>query len=525
MIPSVPFTTFRATRAIVATPDALATGAGVELLHAGGSAADAAVGANAVLAVTTQQMCGLGGDLFAVVAGAGGVPLALNASGRAGSGADPERLRSEGATRMPFRGDIRSVTVPGCVDGWLALHGRFGRLPLTDVLAPAIEYALDGFPASPLLARAAADIAGIPGADDYPAPLVAGQRVCRPGVARALRAIARGGRAAWYEGEFGDELVKLAGGEFTDTDLRRECAEWVEPARLRVWDHDLWTVPPNAQGYITLAAAWIAEHLPVPVDPADPAWPHLLIESVKQAGFDRGDVLYDGARAIDLLAPSRLEPRIANIDVRTAARIEPPAGAGGTIHLCAVDDDGLAVSLTQSNCAGFGAHIVVPLVKVFLNNRGSGFSLTHGHAAEYRPGRRPPHTLCPTVVTTPDGRVRYALGTMGADSQPMILLQLLARLLVSGAEPAEAVAAARWVLAAPSGKPFAVWHEPQRLRVRIEEHAPGSWVDGLRSRGHAVEMIEPFAYVAGHAQVVAVEDGMLAGAADPRALTGAAFGY
>ncbi|HTK17057.1 MAG TPA: gamma-glutamyltransferase, partial [Acidimicrobiia bacterium] len=296
----VPFTAVRAPRAIVATPDALATGAGVALMHAGGSAADAAVGANAVLAVTTQQMCGLGGDLFALVAGAGGIPLALNASGRSGSGADSARLRAEGATRMPFRGDIRSVTMPGCVDGWLALHGRFGRLPLTNVLAPAIEYALDGFPASPLLARAVPDIAGLRGADDYPAPVATGQRIRRPGIARALESIASDGRAAWYEGEFGNELVELAGGEFTETDLRVECAEWVEPACLRVWDHDLWTVPPNAQGYITLAAAWIAEHLPLPVDPDDPAWPHLLIEAVKQAGFDRGDVLHEAARAVDL---------------------------------------------------------------------------------------------------------------------------------------------------------------------------------------------------------------------------------
>jgi gamma-glutamyltranspeptidase / glutathione hydrolase len=194
---------------MVTTVDALASGAGVAVLRAAGSAVDAAIAANAVLAVTAQHMCGMGGDLFALVNVGSGSAYALNASGRAGSGADADALRASGASVMPYRGDIRSVTVPGCVDGWCALHERFGRLPLTDVLAPAIAYARDGFPASPLLARSAALIAGIADSDDYRPGLVAGERIRRPGVARALTEIAHGGRAAWYEGEFAAALVAL----------------------------------------------------------------------------------------------------------------------------------------------------------------------------------------------------------------------------------------------------------------------------------------------------------------------------
>src|SRR5205823_2474151 len=148
---------------------------------------------------------------------------------------DPQRLRDEGARHMPFRGDIRSVTVPGCVDGWLALHARFGRLPLADVLAQAVEYAADGFPASALLAQAVPAVAHLPGADDYPPSLRPGDRVRRPGVARALAAIAAGGRAAWYEGEFGAAFIAVAHGEFTTGDVQRQCADWVEPARLQAW--------------------------------------------------------------------------------------------------------------------------------------------------------------------------------------------------------------------------------------------------------------------------------------------------
>ena len=180
--PLVPFVTAHAPTAMVTTVDRLASGAGAAVLRAGGSAVDGAIAANAVLAVTAQHMCGMGGDLFALVHDGSGTPAALNASGRAGSGADAGALRATGTTHMPFRGDIRSVTVPGCVDGWCALHERFGRRPLPEVLAPAIGYARDGFPASPLLARSVAAIAGIPESDDFPPGLVAGERVCWPPV-------------------------------------------------------------------------------------------------------------------------------------------------------------------------------------------------------------------------------------------------------------------------------------------------------------------------------------------------------
>ena len=181
------------------------------MLLSGGTAGDAAVATSAVLAVTTQHLCGMGGDLLAVVAPPGESPLALNASGRAGSGADPERLRAEGHRVMPARGDIRSVTVPGCVDGWLALHQRFGRLPMEKVLGPARQYATEGFPASPTLVGAIPEVAGLPDAADFVVrgPLRPGRIIRRPGVARALSAIADSGRHGFYEGEFGERLLRL----------------------------------------------------------------------------------------------------------------------------------------------------------------------------------------------------------------------------------------------------------------------------------------------------------------------------
>src|SRR6478736_7533489 len=253
--------TVYAPRGMVCSVDHLASSAGVALLRAGGSAADAAVGSSAVLAVTTQHMCGMGGDLFALVHDGGAAPAALAAVGRAGAGADAAAMRAEGLTEMPMRADVRSATVPGCVDGWLALHGRFGRLPLADVLAPARDYAANGFPASPLLARASRRLTGhIAGADDFlrTGGLRTGDRVRRPLVASVLDDIGRRGRFGFYGGRFGDGLLALGGGLFARADLEHPLAQWERPLRVRAWDRDIWTTPPPSPGYLSLAGARIA---------------------------------------------------------------------------------------------------------------------------------------------------------------------------------------------------------------------------------------------------------------------------
>jgi gamma-glutamyltranspeptidase / glutathione hydrolase len=525
--PFVPLATRRAPTGMVCSVDALASEAGVAVLRAGGSAADAAVATSAVLAVTTQHLCGMGGDLFALVHSRTGAPAVLNASGRAGSGADPERLRAEGATAMPPLFDVRSVPVPGCVDGWLALHGRFGRLPLVDVLAPAIGYAEDGFPVSGLLADMVPLVADLPEAADYtgPGPVRAGTIIRRPGLARSLRAIAERGRDGWYGGEFGERLLAVGQGEWAPEDLERPLADWVPPLGLRVWGHDVWTVPPNSQGYLTLAGASIAEDLGLPADPVDPAWAHLLVEAARAAGHDRLEVLSEDADGEALVAPDRLAARRAAVTPDRPARWSDEAYvAGDTIHLAVVDGERTGVSLIQSNAAGWGAHVVVPGVRVFLHNRGIGFSLVPGHPAEYRPGRRPPSTLSPALVTRPDGSLHTVLGTMGGDSQPQILLQLLARLLEAGQTPIQAVAAGRFVLTGRAGG-FATWDDRGDVRVDVEGQAPADWAEGLGARGHRVQGFPAFDHHFGHAHVITVADAHLAGATDPRPRTGLAAGY
>jgi gamma-glutamyltranspeptidase / glutathione hydrolase len=249
------------------------------MLGRGGNAADAAIATAAVMAVVAPHMCGAGGDLFAVVAWPGEPPAALNASGRAGSGADAAALRGQGLRRMPFQHDVRSVTVPGCIDGLVALYQRFGSLSLSELLAPAQRLAAAGFPVSATLAKASAALAARDriAAFGAAAPLVAGRRIRLAGIARVLDSVADAGRAGFYEDAAGAEIVALGHGEFSEEDLRAPQANWVDPLVLSAFGRMLWTVPPNSQGYLTLAGAWIAEQAGIPSDPEDEEWAPLLV--------------------------------------------------------------------------------------------------------------------------------------------------------------------------------------------------------------------------------------------------------
>ena len=517
-----PFHTVRAPHHMVASADHLATQAGLAVLAAGGNAVDAAIATNAAIAVTGPHLCGMGGDLFALVYVDGEVHC-LNASGRAGSGADSGVLRAEGRTAMPFRHDIRSVTVPGCVDGWAALHERFGSMPLADLLAPAIALAADGFPASPLLVGSvgalAADERGAFGelAEQARRP---GARVRRAGVADALRAVADGGRDAFYLGAFGEGLLEMGRGWFSPTDLTTPAADWVAPLAGDAFGHRLYTVPPNSQGYLTLGAAGLVDAVGVPADPDDPRWAHVLVEAATAAGHDRPQVLSEGADGPALLRD--IATRAGMIGDR-ASRRQVPGATGDTTYLCTTDRHGNGVSLIQSNAAGFGSHLVERRTGINLHNRGLGFNLVPGHPAELRAGARPPHTLSPALATR-DGVLRSVFGTMGGDAQPQILLQLATRMFHHGRSPAEAIHAARWALQGPVTG-FDTWTAPQGPILTVEGHAPREWAEALSALGHTVRVEPAYDSEFGHAQAIVRDgEGFWAGAADPRARVASAAG-
>jgi gamma-glutamyltranspeptidase/glutathione hydrolase len=508
---------------MVATADDLATAAGVGVLARGGNAVDAALAASAVLAVTVPHMSGMGGDLIAVVHRRGEQPRVLFACGRVGSGADAAALRAEGHRVVPLQDDPRAISIPGCVDGWVELCERFGTMPLAELLGPAQRYARNGFAITPKLAAFATMLDGADGAGVFTPPLVPGSRLRPAGLADALGAVMADGRDGFYSGPLAAALRTATNGAIEAADLAVSQATWMPALHQRLWGFDIWTAPPPSQGYVALSAGWLAERCEIPADPEDPLFAHLLIEAVRQASWDRSAVLHEDADGLALLAEGRLRPRLDAIDPARASRLPGAYRDGDTTYLCAADSGGLSVSLIQSLGMPWGARIFVDGYDVVLQNRASGCSLAAGHPAHYAPNVRPPHTLSPLLVTDDAGRMRLLLGTMGGDSQPQILVQLLARILAQGASVGEAVEAPRWIISNPAGGAFDTWQNPDNVCVSLETSAPSGWHDALRRRGHLLRdgmAADRF----GHAQAIALIDDIFTGAADPRALSGAALG-
>jgi gamma-glutamyltranspeptidase / glutathione hydrolase len=508
------------------TPHHLATQVAMSVMAAGGNAVDGAVAACAVQGVVAPETCGVGGDLFAIVHRPGmTLPDALNASGRAGSGAWAATLRDAGHVRIPDR-DPLTVTVPGCVDGWQVLLERHGTLDLATVLSPAIRLALDGFPASDELAAAferfRRDLEGQAAADGiYPPgrPLRPGMRVRRPGLAATLESLADDGREAFYAGQAGREIVAATGGSISPEDLARSQAEWVDPLGTVVFGLEGWTIPPNSQGYLTLAASRILELLDPPDDPDDPIWWHLVVEAYRSVAWERDDLVADPDHAPlpadRLLDPERLGERAARIDRRRASTWNPPMPApGGTAYLCTMDRTGMGVSLIQSNYMGIGSLIGAGPAGFFLHNRGAGFDLRPGHPNELAPGKRPLHTLSPTLWTR-GGDLAAVLGTRGGDQQPQMLLQVAARIFGHGTHPGDAQAAPRWTVGG-----FRQGDPPELL---VEARTPQGIVDDLSRRGHSVRTAGPWEGGWGPVSVITVDQtGLRTAAADPRVATSAA---
>ena len=507
------------TGAVAVTPHYLSTAAALEILAAGGNAADAALAANAVQGMVEPATCGPGGDLFALVHRPGmEAPAALNASGRGGSGLDAAALRAAGNDRLPWDSPA-AVTAPGCVDGWEALVERFCTLPLGSLLAPAVRLGDEGFPVSDELAgaleRALSTLATRPSAGDlYPAgrPPRAGETLRRPRLAATLRAVAAGGREAFYRGPAAAGITAATGGLLSAADLARGHAEWVDPAGIEVFGHRFWTIPPNSQGYLTGAAAWILEQTAPPADPDDPAFHHAVIEAYRSVAAEGDHLVADPGHlplpSGRLLDPGRLRSLLGSLRPDRPA-LRPPAApeSSDTAYLTVLDAAGMGVSLIQSNYMGIGSRLCAGDTGVWLHNRGACFSLRAGHPNEAAAGKRPRHTLSPTLWTR-DGALRLLLGTRGGHQQPQYLLQAAALLFVAGLTPAEAQARPRWHIEGAEGTGSALVAES-----RMPEHV----VAGLRRLGHAVAAGPPLASAWGPVSIIAAApDGTRAAAADPR---------
>jgi gamma-glutamyltranspeptidase/glutathione hydrolase len=526
---TIPVSSVTSRDAVAVTPHHLATRAALDVIASGGNAVDGAVAANAMLGMVLPTTCGIGGDLFAMVHRPGDdAPAVLNASGRGGSGLDADRIRSQGHETMPLTSPW-SITVPGCVDGWEALLERFGTRALGELLAPAISAGEKGFAASPELSAALTRIeqrvSGQPSAPAlYPdhRPPKPGHVLRRPHLAAVLRAIGDRGRDAFYTGPVAEAIVAATNGVLTSSDLAANRPDWIEPLGVDLFGLRAWTVPPNSQGYLTLAAARILERLGWSSDPEDPAFHHAVIEAYRAVAWERDDIVADADHAPlpphELLADERLEARRARLDADAVTSWPAPtADPGGTAYFCVIDADGLMVSFIQSNFHGIGAGISAGDTGVWLHNRGGGFCLVPGHPNEAAPGKRPLHTLSPTLWTRRDGSPALLLGTRGGHQQPQYLLQTIAQLFVAGRSPAAAQAAPRWNMAFEDVGGDSV--------LSVEARMPEEVVSGLVARRHRVDTGPDLPPGWGPVSIIAIApDGTRTAAADPRITTAEAAG-
>ncbi|MEI7744279.1 MAG: gamma-glutamyltransferase family protein [Chloroflexota bacterium] len=538
----VPARLARGARGAVVAPHHLATSAGLAVLAAGGSAVDAAIATNSVLGVVMPNGCGIGGDAFWLVWDEqAGEQVALNGSGRAPAAADAAALRDIGMTQIPLRGPF-GITVPGAVRSWSDAHARWGRLSRDAVLAAAIEHAERGFPAwDGLIAAVESTDASLPAggwADGFRQVWRPNGRAWRPGeivrlsaLAATLRTLAADGFDTYYEGRLGEAIARAlvsAGGLHTAADLRDHRSTWGTPIAttyrgVRVTSH-----PPNSSGLLALEILNILGRFEPP--PAarfsgrgwtDAAWLHLQLEAAKLAYADRDQLLTDPAFRdvpVDLLlSPDRAKALAWRIDPQRADPAPPAVRTlvGGTIYLAVVDGEGNAVSLIQSNAAGFGSGVLDPVTGVHFQNRGASFSLEADHPNVLEPRKRTAHTLLPGMLFREGERRPWIVaGSMGGDIQPQIHVQLVSALVDGGADIATAVAAPR-VTVEPDG-----WMAPPLHVLRDGELATGV-EEGLRALGHAVTTTG-FDGGLGHEHAIELVDGgpavggSLAAMTDPR---------
>ncbi len=443
------------------TSQPLATNVALDVMKAGGTALDAAIAANAMLGLVEPTGCGIGGDLFAIVWDPKTKSLhGLNGSGRSPRALTLREFERRGLSSIPAHGPL-PVSVPGAVDGWFTLHGRFGKLPMDRLLEPAIRAATDGFPVTELIAHywglSAASLGKfesfrrtyLPGGK---AP-TKGDVFKNPDLARTYARLAKGGRDAFYAGDLADVMdafMRREGGFLRREDLEAHRSEWVAPVSVRYRDHDVWELPPNGQGIAALQMLNLLE----PHDLADMGhdsveYLHLLIESKKLAFADRArfyaDPAFNRIPVDELISRAYARKRGKLIGDRAARAVDPGNPAlerGDTIYLTTADESGMMVSLIQSNYRGMGSGMVPDGLGFDFQDRGELFSLTPGQFNTYAPAKRPFHTIIPAFVTR-RGKPVMSFGVMGGAAQPQMHVQVLVNLLDFGMNLQEAGDAAR----------------------------------------------------------------------------------
>jgi gamma-glutamyltranspeptidase / glutathione hydrolase len=480
-----------AAHGVVATSQPLAAQAGLAMLQRGGNAVDAAIATAAALTVLEPTSNGIGGDAFALVWD-GATLHGLNGSGRAPRALTLDAVRRQGHAAMPTRGWL-PVTVPGAPAAWRDLHKRFGKLRFSTLFEPAISYAEQGYPVSPVLARywnrAAQAYRSFtePEFSGWAATFTSDGRAPQAGEiwrsrehARTLSMIAESQADDFYRGGTAQAIAQFAaqtGGLLTSDDLARHSSSWVTPIHTTYRGYDVWEIPPNGQGLTALIALNILEGLPLNTIARETAESyHLQIEAIKLAFADAQRYIADPERVPvpteALLAKEYAAERRAMIGERALLPEPGDPLRGGTVYLCAADADGMMISMIQSNYMGFGSGIVVPGTGIALQNRGAGFTLQAGHPNQVEPGKRPFHTIIPGFLTH-EGRAIGPFGVMGGHMQPQGHVQMIVNTIDYGLNPQASLDAPRWY-----------WE--QGRSIEVEPGVAEETVRRLRQQGHEV---------------------------------------
>ncbi|MCM3630887.1 gamma-glutamyltransferase family protein [Paenibacillus glycanilyticus] len=518
--PSQRMTTY-GRKGMVATSQPLAAQAGLDILKKGGNAVDAAIATAACLTVVEPNSNSIGGDTFAIVWSEGKLH-GLNASGPSPAAISLEQVKAEGLERIPTYGMV-PVTVPGTPAAWAALSERFGRLPLTEVLQPAIDYAEQGFPVSPTIAKYWADgfknIGNLQHelygpwfdtfAPDGRAP-AAGEIWRSEGHARTLRSIAETKAESFYRGELADKIdrhFREKGGYLRKEDLAAYAPEWVEPIHVNYKGYEVWEIPPNGQGLIALIALNILKGFDFAAKDLVDTY-HKQIEAVKLAFVDGLKYITDPRRmsvsAEQLLSEAYADERRALIGEQALVPEpgEPPKG--GTVYLAAADGEGNMVSFIQSHAGDFGAGVVIPGTGICMQNRGTGFSLNPDHPNVLEPGKKTFHTIIPGFLTR-NGVPVGPFGVMCGSIQPQAHVQILLNTIEFGLNPQAALDAPRWR-----------WLRDKVIEV--EPQFPDYLAQALARKGHTVQRALDSGMF-GRGQIIFrdPESGVLAGGTEPRA--------
>jgi gamma-glutamyltranspeptidase/glutathione hydrolase len=447
-----------APQAMAATSHPLATQVALDVMRKGGTAVDAAIAANAAIGLMEPTGNGIGGDFFAIVWDPKTNKLhGYNGSGRSPMGLTREWFDEQKMTLIPSHGAL-PVTVPGAVDGWFALHGKFGALPMAEVLQSTIDYARNGHPVHETIAyyweRSVPRLSQFPGFReqftlDGRAPRT-GEMWRNENLARTLERIATQGRAGFYEGELPkivEAYFKANGGFLAAADFAAHKGEWVEPVSVNYRGVDVWEIPPNGQGIAALQMLQILEGYDFSkIDFGSAEHLHLLTEAKKLAFADRAryyaDPAFHPAPVADLISDAYADAQRKRINPERAQTVVAPGtppslDEGDTIYLTTADSSGMMVSLIQSNYRGMGSGMTPPGLGFILQNRGEQFSLKPGHPNEYAPGKRPFHTIIPAFITK-DGEPWISFGLMGGAMQPQGHVQIVMNLIDFGMNLQEA---------------------------------------------------------------------------------------